>query len=257
MKLTTIGTFLLLTTCLTSVFASEKIRFAPLPMENLDAMTRAYLPFMDFLETELKTPFEMVYKKSYQDLISGFSKGEIDLAYLGPLPYVVLKTQYPQAEPLATFLDSDGQSTYTCSLIEFAGNPVNLNNEQLPQATLTQPLSTSGYLAVESLLNKTDKSLEQTEFNYQFIGSHTQVAEQVVLGTFQLGGVKTEIGRRHQHLGIRILKETDPMPGFLMVANSQTLSTQQIADIKALILSIPQKCTQCRPMLIRTAIPSA
>jgi len=238
MRLITLGSFILSIFWVGQSVASEKVRFAPLPMESLGSMSREYLPFMDFLETELKTPFELVYKKSYQALISSFTKGEIDLAYLGPLPYVVLKEQFPDAIPLAAFLDSEGKSTYTCALVEFAGSPISLDSDQQKKVALTQPLSTCGYLAVESLLNQTNQSLEQADFSYQFIGSHSKVAEDVVLGHYQMGGLKTQIGKKYHHLGLRIVQESDPMPGFIMVANAKTLNSDKIAQIKALILSI-------------------
>lgn len=218
--------------------ASEKIRFAPLPMESLESMTQEYLPFMDFLEKNVNTPFELVYKTSYQDLISSFINGKIDLAYLGPLPYVLLKEKLPDTTPLVQFLDSEGKSNYTCSVIEFAGDPVDMSSKKVKKVALTQPLSTCGYLSTESILNQNQYSLEQPYFDYQFIGNHIQVAEQVVLGNYQLGGLKTDIGKKYHYLGIRIVSETNPMPGFLMVANAKTLTTKQIADIKSLILSI-------------------
>ena len=236
-----IGIFLLLAIGFSPSYAvtHETIRFAPLPMENDTAMTREYLPFMSFLENNLKsTSIKLVYKKSYQDLITSFKNNEIDIAYLGPLPYVVLKEQFPKAVAMVQFLDAEGKSTYTCSLVKFAGNQIQLTNKVPLDIALTQPLSTCGYLATESLLNKHGLTLEQPNVHYEYIGNHTKVAENVILGKQQLGGLKTQIGKRYHHLGLRIIQETDPMPGFLLVANADTLSAEKIKQITSLILSI-------------------
>jgi len=232
--------WLLLATWFTSSFASktEAIRFAPLPMKSIESMTREYLPFMDFLKSKLNSPVELVYTKSYQELISSFIQGEIDVAYLGPLPYVILKEAFPESTPVALFLDSEGKSTATCALVEFAGNKVDLQSTNQKQVALTQPFSTCGYLAVESMLNQTGLSLEDAPFRYEFIDGHSAVAEQVILGHDQLGGLKTQIAEQYHHLGLRVLQETEPMPSFLFIANGKTLSPEKIAEIQNLLLSV-------------------
>ena len=79
-----------------------------------------------------------------------------DLAYLGPLPYVSLRSSYPNAEPLVHFLEKNGQASYSCALIS-AG-------EKLPHPlrdktfALTQPLSriTSYNVCYTKLLRDAD-----------------------------------------------------------------------------------------------------
>lgn len=230
--------FLLLNIQLAWAVELKPIRFAPLPMESLDTMTREYLPFMDFLEKRMNTPFEMVYHRSYQTLIAEFLEGRIDIAYLGPLPYVALKEQFPDVTPVAQFLDESGLHTYTCAMVRFADQDINLSSDQLKQVALTQPLSTCGYLAVESILQNRNLSLEDGNFEYQYLESHESVALNVILGNYNIGGLKTKIGKKYQHLGLRIMEETEPMPGFLLVANKQTLSADFINEVRRLILSL-------------------
>lgn len=218
-----------------SADSSKTLRFAPLPMESLDTMTREYLPFMDYLEKGMNQPFEMAYHASYKTLISEFLGGHIDLAYLGPLPYVVLKEQMPSATPIVEFLDASGNSTYTCSIVHFADQPVELASSRKQKVGLTQPLSTCGYLSVENLLQQDGQSLKNEHFEYHYLGSHEEVARQIILGHYDFGGVKTTIGKKYRHLGVRIMEESDPMPGFLLIANRETLSDEQISRIQTLI----------------------
>lgn len=219
-----------------AVFAQEKIRFAPLPMESLETMTREYLPFMDYLERGLQKPFEMRYHRTYEELLEAFSAGQIDIAYLGPLPYVALKERCDAVTPIVEFIDEDGANNYTCALVKFAGDTLSVTAPHPQKVALTQPLSTCGYLSVESLLKGHDQSLESSDYNYDYVNSHDQVALKVILGEYHLGGLKTQIAKKYQHLGLRILEETDPMPGFLLVGNRTTLDADTLEHIKRLIL---------------------
>ncbi|WP_178861406.1 PhnD/SsuA/transferrin family substrate-binding protein [Thiomicrorhabdus cannonii] len=256
-------TFLLLAQLAPSQ-AEDKIRFAPLPMESLETMTREYLPFMDYLEKGMQRPFEMVYHKSYEALLEGFMAGKIDIAYLGPLPYVALKSKYDATKPIVEFLDENAQTSYTCALVKFAGDPLDLNAPATKKVALTQALSTCGYLSVESLLQNHHQSLESPSFSYDYVDSHDKVALKVILGEYRIGGLKTQIAKKYQHLGLRIIEETGPMPGFLLVGNSKTLDEATLQKIRDLILRMnPQSNPQAKeitkswgPKIKNGAIPA-
>lgn len=214
------------------------IRFAPLPMESRDHMTRQYLAFMEFLEQRLGHPFEMVYHQSYATLLDEFAAGRIDLAYLGPLPYVTLRARLDSATPVVRFLAADGSSSYTCSIIRFAAHRVDLSSRETMRVALTQPLSTCGYLGVETLLQRRGLSLESAPFDQRYVGTHEQVALAIVLGEADIGGIKTAIGERYRALGVVPVAQTRPMPGFVLVANADTLSSETIAHIKTTLLAL-------------------
>ncbi len=215
------------------------VRFAPLPMASLEQMTREYLPFLDYLEKRTGRRFELAYHASYDELLKSLAAGEVDLAYLGPLPYVVLTEQTDSIIPIVQLLDSKGASDYTCAIVHFADHPAHLVHVGRPhRVALTQPLSTCGYLAVERYLNQHQHSLESDLYEYTYAGSHENVAMGVILDDFDLGGVKTQIARRYQHLGLRVVDETDPVPGFVLVANRDTLATDFVDLIRESMLTL-------------------
>lgn len=211
-------------------------RFAPIPMASEAQMTRTYLPFLSYLEQETGEAFELSYFASYQDLLDAFTAGEVDLAYLGPLPYVVLRQQSDAVEPLVQLLDQQGNSQYTCAIVKFLGPPEHHNSSR--KVALTQPLSTCGYLAMETYFSRLGKSLEDTDIQYSFTGNHEQVALKVILGQFDLGSMKTRIAQRYQHLGLRVIDQTAPVPGFLLVANRHTLPTETADRIRSRLLAL-------------------
>ena len=220
-----------------STISAEEIIFASLPLERPEKIFREMRPFLDYIGKELDVSIKIQYYKNYKDIVSNFKEEKIDLVLLGPLPYIQLRKLYSDADPVVLFLNSKGESTYTCSLItgiesgiEFSGQ---LKGEHI---ALTQPLSTCGYYSVNNLLSK--EGIDISDTLYRYLGTHENVVLSVVRHEFAAGGVKTAIAKRFEHLGIRFLGETGPMPGFALIANGRTLNPEQIEMIKRKLLEL-------------------
>jgi len=226
------GALLIFSVC-RPLFA-QTLYFAPLPMEKPETVVKQFKPMLDYLEKHLGSKIEIHYSTSYAEILERFRNGQLDLAYLGPLPYVSLRNNYPNAEPLVHFLEKNGQASYSCALIS-AG-------EKLPSPlrgktfALTQPLSTCGFLAVDGILHERGERLKNQRFRY--LEKHDEVALAVARGDFDFGGVKTAIAQRYAHLGVTILAETPPLPSFALIANSRRLSPQKIEQLRVLLTGL-------------------
>lgn len=216
---------------------AQTLYFAPLPMEQPEEVIKQFKPLLDYLERRLGTKIEIRYSTSYGEILERFRTGQIDLAYLGPLPYVSLRENYPQAEPLVHFLEKNGQATYSCALI---GAGAKLTKPLSGKTfALTQPLSTCGFLAVDGMLRERGEKLENQRFRY--LDKHDEVALAVASGDFDFGGMKTAIAQRYAHLGVSVLAETAPLPAFALIANSRRLSAQRIEELRQALTSLDAK----------------
>ena len=209
--------------------------FAPLPMEEPETVLRQYKPLLAHLERETGHRFHIVYNRDYAELLRKFRDGEVDLAYLGPLPYVELKTAYPAAAPIVNFREKSGKAKYTCALFT-AGevNPKPISGKA--RIALTQPLSTCGYLAADALLAQQRIDIEQ--LRYRYLGKHDEAVLSVVRGEFDWGAAKTSIVSRYQNLGVRIIKETPELPAFSLVANGARMPQADVDAIRKSLLKL-------------------
>ena len=214
----------------TATAQAETIRFAPLPMENRETVVKQYRPMVLYLEKSLNVTIEFVFADNYADILNNFIAGQIDLAYLGPLPYVELRAKDSHAEPLVHFNEASGQPMYTCAIVTLADSPLPLQGLKNKKIALTQPLSTCGYLSVNGLLREQGGSLEDNR--YAYLDKHDAVALAVVRGEFDAGGLKTAIGKKYGHMGLKILAETAPMPSFGLVGNQATMSTTTMQALR-------------------------
>jgi len=222
------------------VCASElpTLVFAPLPMENKEAIYKTFAPLTNYLGQTLHVNIQYDFSPSYEILLDKIANGQVDIAYLGPLPYVTLRKNYPFVIPLVHFKEASGEARYTCSIIGWDGDVKALSTMRQATIALTDPLSTCGYLSTEGLLKKMHNSLENN--NYRYVQKHDEVALEIIRGNYQYGGIKTSIAKRYQHLGITILTTTEPLPGFAMIANTKRLSPEMMTQLQHALLQINQ-----------------
>ena len=225
-----------LTPLVTSSVQAETIRFAPLPLENRETVVKQYRPMVLYLEKKLNVTIEFVFSDNYADIINNFTKGQIDLAYLGPLPYVELRAKDSKAEPLVHFNEASGKPMYTCAIATLADSPLHLQGLKKKAIALTQPLSTCGYLSVNGLLQEQGSSLEDNRYTY--LDKHDAVALAVVRGEYDAGGLKTAIGKKYAHMGLKIVAETAAMPSFGLVANRATMSASTMQALREALIAL-------------------
>ena len=209
--------------------------FAPLPMEDPATVIRQFKPLLSYLGQQTGHDFRIRHSRDYGELLRRFRAGEIDLAYLGPLPYVDLKAGFGAAMPLVHFLEKSGQADYTCALIS-AGMLNTRFGKGNMRVALTQPLSTCGYLAANTMLKAQGADLNKSLFRY--LGTHDDVALSLVRGDYDLGVVKTALARRYEHLGVRIIRETGRLPAFSLIVNSSRIPKRDLDAIRSALIAL-------------------
>jgi phosphonate transport system substrate-binding protein len=218
--------------------AAEPLRFASLVLEDREAVIREFSPLLKWMEKGLGRPVRMVFHENYDDILDAFARRQVDLAYLGPLPYVHLRDRYPAAEPLVRFNEADGSAGYRCVLAAFRGDAIRLAGLRNRSIGLTQMLSTCGPLSVDALLRKqAGFGLDQTRPH--MLGSHQNVAQAIVGGDVAAGGLKESIAKKYAGLGLEVLASTDPLPGFALIVNRATLNATQAASLGRQLLAAP------------------
>ena len=215
---------------------ARELVFAPLPMENREAVLKQFMPMVRYLRQTLGHEVRFDYSESYAELLSKFRQGKIDMAYLGPLPYVSLKVGDEHAVPLVHFNEATGEPLYTCAIVALADSNIDLGRMENRKIALTQPLSTCGYLAASGLLREQGSDLAKNF--YRYVNKHDEVAMAVVRGEFDAGGLKTSIGEKYAHLGLNVLAETPPLPSFGLVGNAHTMAPEEMDAIRAALVGL-------------------
>ncbi len=227
---------------LRSLVWAEALRFAPLPMESREVVEAQFRPMVDALAQALATDIAIVFVADYEELLEQLRHGRLDLAYLGPLPYVRLREAYPAAEPLVIFREASGEPQHTCALVAALGEVPRLAGLQDRRIALSQPLSTCGMLVTDALLRRHGTLLSHHTVFYA--GTHAEAVLAVARGDAHLAGVKTAIARKFEKLGLEVRAESEPLPGFTLVANAATLAPPLRHAIIQFLLAADQPLRQ-------------
>jgi len=220
-----------------ALYAQKKdsIYFSPLPLKNTAKNIQDFLPLTSYLEEKINTRIKYIHKNNYKDIIEDFEEGKIDIAYLGPLPYIALKKKYPFIKPIATIKQNNGTTKYRCVLTKFKSDTIDISKPI--KVALTQPLSTCGYYMTQELLKQNlQVELKEQQFSYKM--SHSNAILSVLEGNYILAGVKDTIAKKYKSVGMEIIAQSEPLAGFLLVGNLKTLSLEQIKQLKKEILNI-------------------
>jgi phosphonate transport system substrate-binding protein len=209
---------------------ARTIVFAPLPMESRETVLKQFMPLAFYLKQTLGHEVQFDYSDNYAQILDKFRQGKVDLAYLGPLPYVSLRSIDEHAVPLVHFNEASGKPLYTCSIVALADADFTLANIAKRKVALTQPLSTCGFLSTNGLLRKQGSSLAGNL--YRYLSKHDEVAMAVVRGEFDIGGLKTAIAEKYGHLGLVVLARTSALPSFALIGNGATLSAEEQGAIR-------------------------
>ena len=87
------------------------LRVALLPDENASTIIQNAQPLKNYLEETLKKDVELVVTTDYSSMIEAMRFGRIEIAYFGPLSYVLAKSKAPEIEPFAVGV-AKGSPTY-------------------------------------------------------------------------------------------------------------------------------------------------
>jgi len=159
---------------------------------------------------------------SYGDEIRQIARGQVDLAYMGPTPYLrahdnYLKNAENNIEIIAGEIQN-GKANYHSVIVVPQNSPVqkviDLKNHTI---AFGSPRSFSSYFVPRAMLLENGVQLSNLK-DYEFLGRHERVALAVVHGDFDAGGLRRNIADRYLDRNLRIIATSPPLPPHVIVA---------------------------------------
>jgi phosphonate transport system substrate-binding protein len=169
----------------------DLLRVALLPDESSATVIKNNAGLKAYLEKQLGKKVEIVVTTDYSSMIEAMRHGRLDLAYFGPLSYVLAKSK-SAIEPFAARLHK-GSTTYQAVVIgNVAAGITKIEDIKGKNMAYGDIASTSSHLIPKAMLQK--KGLEaKKDYEEHFVGSHDAVALAVQNGHAQAGGLSKTI----------------------------------------------------------------
>ena len=199
----------------------DRLRVALLPDENASTLIQNAQPLKAYLETQLNKKIEIIVTTDYSSMIEAMRFGRIEVAYFGPLSYVLAKSKAPEIEAFAVGVEK-GQPNYKSILIANMDGPVKALKDVKGHAfAFGDQASTSSHLAPRALLAKAGL-IGDTDYKVVHLGQHDAVARSVAAGQVPAGALSETIYRsliatnKIDSSKLRTLAMSDPIPNYPM-----------------------------------------
>ena len=194
------------------------LRVALLPDENASGLIQNAQPLKRYLEATLGRGIELIVTTDYSSMIEAMRFGRIEIAYFGPLSYVLAKSK-SEIEPFAVGV-SKGSPTYTSVVIVQADAAIkDVSDLRGKTIGYGDQASTSSHLVPRAMLQ--DQGLVSgRDYRAVYLGAHDAVARAVLAGQVQAGALSRPIYDSLVKSGkldgsrLRVLAETAPIPNY-------------------------------------------
>ena len=203
-------------------FPKRPLRLGRIPHISQETTRTENAPLAKYLSEQLGRPFEVAVPKDYETTIAQLEAGEIDVAILAPLSYVVARKRMADLVLVAQLV-AEGGGQYLAYIVAASDTPVStLADVKGKRFAFVDKRSTTGYLLPLDMLMAAGldpmKDLRETTF----AGSHPAVVDMVLAHKADAGAIaSTTFGHmRESKLNerLRILAKSDPVPFDAVVA---------------------------------------
>jgi phosphonate transport system substrate-binding protein len=208
------------------------------PYLTAKELLERFTPLINYLSDQLNKPVVLRVAKTYRNHIEQVGKNQVDIAYLGPAPYVKLVEKYGHQHLLAK-IEVAGESTFRGVIIVSKNSQMTtLSDLQGKGFAFGSPNSTMSHFVPRFVLWQAGITLDHLS-HYQFIKSHENVVLGVLLGEFEAGAIKKDIFNRYAQQDIKVLTWTPPITVHLFVATHR-FPQEHVEKLQELLLNLNQ-----------------
>lgn len=191
-----------------------------IPSEDNAEQVRAFQPVADYVGEELGVEVELYTATDYSGIIEAMRSGEVDIAWFGPLSYV-LATEIAGADAVAVQVAEEGETdpTYNSLMITQADSDIqDIQDLRGRSFSFVDPASTSGNLFPRKGFDEAGIDPDQDLAETTYAGGHDASALAAQNGTVDAGAVSSTVYRQMidegvmQEDDVRIVHESEPIP---------------------------------------------
>ncbi|VXD21010.1 Phosphonate ABC transporter, periplasmic phosphonate-binding protein [Planktothrix serta PCC 8927] len=128
----------------------------------------------EYLKQELHQPVKIQLTKDYETAVNLLVKGEVKVAYLGPLSYIQAKQRNPNLEPIVAHIEkTTGRPWYTSVIVvNSQAGIITLEDIKGKRFSFVSPSSTSGFLFPSAKFKKLGMKPDRDFSEVQYAGGH-------------------------------------------------------------------------------------
>ncbi|MBW4491472.1 MAG: phosphate/phosphite/phosphonate ABC transporter substrate-binding protein [Trichocoleus desertorum ATA4-8-CV12] len=208
--------------------------------KQLEALT-------DYLEKSVGYPINFQVAQNYEQAVDLLVRGEVEVAYLGPLTYVQARQQNPEIEPIVAPIEkSTGRPWYTSVIVANTAQGIRkLSDLKGKRFAFVSRSSTSGYLVPISHFREIGLNPDQDFTEVKYSGTHDKAEADLAAGVVDAiadsrpSFVKRQKAGKLDPKQYQIIWESAPIPMSPIVVSKQ-LAPEIVSDLKKALINAPE-----------------
>lgn len=199
--------------------AQEPIILGIHPYLAATEIHKRFTPLAEHLAKKLDRQVNIHIESSYDSHVNTVGTGKVDIAFMGPAPYIILVDKFGKRPLLAAFATKAGKSFRGVIVVRKESPTTTLSQLRGKTFAFGPPPSTMSYLVPRFMLLEAGIDLPQLGTT-KFLNNHENIALSVLAGNFEAGAMKEDIFKQYEKEGLRTIAVSDPMPDHLFVARA-------------------------------------
>ncbi len=209
--------------------------FGAVPLENAVVMNKKFTPLVEYLNKKLGMDYVIKVGKDYAESIDDLGTGRVHISSQTPTTYIEGKHKY--GTKLLGYFAKDGSPTYKSAIVVSKGSGIKSVNEiRGKRFAFGSEKSTGSTLVPMAMLAEAGITLKDLS-QYAYLGSHDIVANAVLKGEFDAGGMMESVVAEFADKGITAVKISEPIPQFPVCVH-RDLNPEFVERIKEALVSI-------------------
>jgi phosphonate transport system substrate-binding protein len=213
--------------------AKDKLVMGVHPYKPSVELHKMFRPIADYVSRKLGVPVELQFGKSYEDAAEKVGTGQFDFSFLGPNVYAKFGPRY-QLKPLAQIVN-DGKPSFYGVIVTKKGSPIR-SLRDLKGRSFAFGDRNSTLTHVVPLYMLLGENVRVADLKkVAFLGSHDNLALNVLAGTFDAAGLMPDIAAKYE--GLQVIATSPQLPEHVFVA-SASVDAALFATIQDALLTM-------------------
>lgn len=224
--------------CHDSLFAEDKrqLAFGLYSYDNPSKIYQDFSPLLQYLFQKTGLKINLVIAPNYISNIRNIGEEKVDIAFMGPSPYIRANDKFGGVELLARFVMKDNRIDSMVIIAHKESRIKTLNDLKGKSFAFGDHQSYGSHFYPRYLLNKAGIRLGDLKY-YDYLSSHSRVVLAVSHRDFDAGGVRQDIYEKYKDRPIKVIAGPFHIPPHVIVCR-KGLSADIKKKLKDAILSI-------------------